>query len=150
MENITEFCTGCRTCEQICPKSCISMKFSSEGFLEPFVDPGQCVNCGLCQKHCPQNNLKVYPLSEKVFAVKSKNDKELYKSASGGAFAALARYFLEQNGACVGASYYKGWDVRHKIIRSLDDLPSLQSSKLCSKRYIVYLFRGSLSFKSRD
>lgn len=129
MENITEFCTGCRTCEQICPKSCISMKFSSEGFLEPFVDPGQCVNCGLCQKHCPQNNLKVYPLSEKVFAVKSKNDKELYKSASGGAFAALARYFLEQNGACVGASYYKGWDVGHKIIRSLDDLPSLQSSK---------------------
>ncbi|PQL37672.1 hypothetical protein C5Z02_23760, partial [Bacteroides ovatus] len=20
MENITEFCTGCRTCEQVCPK----------------------------------------------------------------------------------------------------------------------------------
>lgn len=107
MENITEFCTGCRTCEQVCPKSCISMKFSSEGFLEPFIDLDQCVDCGLCQRRCPQNNLKVYPLSEKVFAVKSKNDKELYKSASGGAFAALARYFLEQNGVCVGASYYK-------------------------------------------
>ena len=129
MENITEFCTGCRTCEQVCPKSCISMKFSSEGFLEPFNDLDQCVDCGLCQRRCPQNNLKVYPLSEKVFAVKSKNDKELYKSASGGAFAALARYFLEQNGVCVGASYYKGWNVGHKIIRSLDDLPSLQSSK---------------------
>ena len=129
MENITEFCTGCRTCEQVCPKSCISMKFSSEGFLEPFIDLDQCVDCGLCQRRCPQNNLKVYPLSEKVFAVKSKNDKELYKSASGGAFAALARYFLEQNGVCVGASYYKGWNVGHKIIRSLDDLPSLQSSK---------------------
>ena len=105
------------------------MKFSSEGFLEPFIDLDQCVDCGLCQRRCPQNNLKVYPLSEKVFAVKSKNDKELYKSASGGAFAALARYFLEQNGVCVGASYYKGWNVGHKIIRSLDDLPSLQSSK---------------------
>ena len=34
MEHITEFCTGCRTCEQVCPKSCISMTFSSEGFLE--------------------------------------------------------------------------------------------------------------------
>lgn len=100
MENITEFCTGCRTCEQVCPKSCISMKFSSEGFLEPFIDLGQCVDCGLCQRRCPQNNLKVYPLSEKVFAVKSKNDKELYKSASGGAFAALARYFLEQWSMC--------------------------------------------------
>lgn len=42
MENITEFCTGCRTCEQVCPKSCISMKFSSEGFLEPFISV-----CGL-------------------------------------------------------------------------------------------------------
>ena len=69
MENITEFCTGCRTCEQVCPKSCISMKFSSEGFLEPFIDLDQCVDCGLCQRRCPQNNLKVYPLSEKVFAV---------------------------------------------------------------------------------
>lgn len=130
MEHITEFCTGCRTCEQICPKSCISMKFSSEeGFLEAFIDSFRCVDCGLCQKHCPQNNLKVYPLSEKVLAVKSKNDKELYQSASGGAFAALARYFLEQNGACVGASYCKGWNVEHKIIRSLDDLVSLQGSK---------------------
>lgn len=79
MENITEFCTGCRTCEQVCPKSCISMKFSSEGFLEPFIDLDQCVDCGLCQRRCPQNNLKVYPLSEKVFAVKSKMIKSFIK-----------------------------------------------------------------------
>ena len=129
MEHITEFCTGCRTCEQVCPKSCISMTFSSEGFLETFIDSSRCIDCGMCQKYCPQNNLQVNPLPQKVFAVKYRNDKELYQSASGGAFVALARYFLEHNGVCVGASYYNDWNVGHKVVRNLDDLVSLQSSK---------------------
>lgn len=129
MEHITEFCTGCRTCEQVCPKSCISMTFSSEGFLETFIDSSRCIDCGMCQKYCPQNNLQVNPLPQKVFAVKYRNDKELYQSASGGAFVALARYFLEHNGVCEGASYYNDWNVGHKVVRNLDDLVSLQSSK---------------------
>ena len=49
-------CCGCEACSQICPKSCISMIPDEEGFLYPFVDVKECINCGLCKKTCPVNN----------------------------------------------------------------------------------------------
>ena len=45
-------CVGCRSCEQSCPKSCISMREDKEGFIFPYVNEN-CINCGLCLKHCP-------------------------------------------------------------------------------------------------
>ena len=49
---ITEFCTGCRACEQLCPKRCISMKSNEEGFLVAEIDESVCIGCGLCVKNC--------------------------------------------------------------------------------------------------
>ena len=31
-------CSGCRACEQVCPKDCITMIKDSEGFKYPIVD----------------------------------------------------------------------------------------------------------------
>lgn len=44
-----------------------------------------CINCGLCQKRCPQNNIQDKHNPIKVLAVRYKNDTELKDSASGGA-----------------------------------------------------------------
>lgn len=129
MNQITEFCTGCRTCEQLCPKSCITMEYSSEGFIEPRIDVLKCVDCGLCQKRCPQNIINLNPFPKDVYAVRYKNDNEILQSASGGVFVALAKYFLEQEGACVGAVYLDNWTVGHIVVRDEKDLPKLQSSK---------------------
>ncbi len=41
MENISrikEKCVGCKSCEQSCPKHCISMVENKEGFWYPSVD----------------------------------------------------------------------------------------------------------------
>ena len=55
MEQITEFCTGCRTCEQLCPTQSVKIEADKEGFLIPVVNQTTCIDCMLCHKHCPQN-----------------------------------------------------------------------------------------------
>lgn len=50
MENISrikEKCVGCKSCEQSCPKHCISMEENKEGFWYPVVDEKNCVECGV-------------------------------------------------------------------------------------------------------
>lgn len=126
---ITEFCTGCRACEQLCPKQCISMKSNKEGFLTAEIDENVCIHCGLCQKRCPQNNMPDKHNPIKVLAVRYKKDKELKNSASGGAFVALAHQILERNGVVFGAAYGEDWKVGHIAVRKEEDLYKLQGSK---------------------
>ena len=127
---ITEFCTGCRACEQLCPKQCISMKSNQEGFLVAEIDESVCINCGLCQKRCPQNNMPEKYSPIKVLAVRYKKDMELKESASGGAFVALAHQVLgQQDGVVFGAAYGEDWKVGHISVRKEEDLYKLQGSK---------------------
>ena len=123
------FCTGCRACEQICGHGAMSMQPNKEGFLESFIDYEKCVDCGLCQLVCPQNTKLHLLKPQKALAARDKNDTELKKSASGGAFAAAARVILSQGGVVVGAAYNDDMTVSHHIIDRLKDLPQLQSSK---------------------
>ena len=91
MERITDYCTGCRACEQLCAKNAISMVADKEGFLTAQIDADKCVDCGLCQKRCPQNQVIVKNAPKKVLAVRLKDEDVLYRSASGGAFAGIAK-----------------------------------------------------------
>ncbi len=129
MDRITEYCTGCRACEQLCAHHAIEMKPDKEGFLSAYIDRDKCVDCGLCQNRCPQNALiqKSKPLMS--FAVRDKNTEELKVSASGGAFAAAARVILQRGGVIVGAAYHDDMTVGHFVVDRLEDLHKVQSSK---------------------
>lgn len=129
MDRITEYCTGCRACEQLCAHHAIEMKPNKEGFLSAYIDREKCVDCGLCQNRCPQNNLmqKFEPLMS--LAVRDRDDKELLASASGGAFAAAARMILQRGGVVTGAAYHDDMTVGHFIVERLENLHKVQSSK---------------------
>ena len=129
MEKITDLCTGCRACEQLCAHHAISMVEDKEGFLTFSINQEQCVDCGLCRLVCPQNTKPHLLKPQKALAARDKKDTELKKSASGGAFAAAARVILSQGGVVVGAAYNDDMTVSHHIIDRLKDLPQLQSSK---------------------
>lgn len=47
---ITEPCIGCKdkSCVSVCPVDCIH-----EGEDQFFIDPGECIHCGLCEPECP-------------------------------------------------------------------------------------------------
>ena len=129
MKKITELCTGCRACEQLCAHHAIVMNSDNEGFITASIDSELCVECGLCIKRCPQNNLmdKFTPISS--LAVRDKNTEELKVSASGGAFAAAARVILQRGGVIVGAVYHDDMTVGHYVVDRLEDLHKVQSSK---------------------
>ena len=128
-KKITEYCTGCRACEQLCAHHAIVTKSDKEGFLTACIDEEKCVECGLCSKRCPQNSLiaKSEPMAS--LAVRDKDDEELKVSASGGAFAAAARVILRHGGAVVGAAYNEDMTVSHIVVECLEDLYKVQSSK---------------------
>lgn len=129
MDRITEYCTGCRACEQLCAHHAIEMKPNKEGFLSAYINREKCVNCGLCQNRCPQNALiqKSEPLMS--LAVRDRDDMELVVSASGGAFAAAARMILQRGGVVTGAAYHDDMTVGHFIVERLENLHKVQSSK---------------------
>lgn len=47
---ITERCIGCRTCESVCPQTCID--FTA---VPAVIDQAHCLHCGNCKSVCPQS-----------------------------------------------------------------------------------------------
>ena len=91
-------CYGCRACEGICPKQCISMVEDDEGFIYPDVNFENCINCGLCEKVCPVNyNDFIDEEDIKVFICKNQSDDILKLSSSGGAFSTIYTYCINNN-----------------------------------------------------
>lgn len=85
MENVArikEKCVGCKSCAQSCPKHCISMVESNEGFWYPSVDEKSCIECKLCLKKCPVENTEFHRNNpQKVWAWRNKNDTDIMRSA---------------------------------------------------------------------
>lgn len=104
----TDKCTGCRLCENVCPKHSITFKERWFGFLYPVIQQ-ECVHCGLCDKMCPANNIK--PLDVKNAYVGFYDADIRQKCSSGGIFAALANYVLGKDGVVFGATFDEKWNV---------------------------------------
>ena len=129
MEKITDLCTGCRTCEQLCAHKAIQMVEDNEGFITASINQELCVDCGLCQKRCPQNTPVEKSSAKKVLAIRLKDDEMLYRSASGGAFAGIAKAWIEEGGVVVGVVYDNKWNAHHTCATTMEELLQTQSSK---------------------
>ena len=137
MKNVSlvshDVCSGCGTCSNVCPKSCISMARDAEGFAYPSVDEQKCIECGACLKKCPVEKERASG-GTPIFSVvlQDKDGESLKNSTSGGAFASIARYVLKQGGVVFGAAYDELLNVSHVAVERLEDLHLLQGSKYVS------------------
>ena len=124
-------CCGCWACENICPKSCISMVEDEEGFRYPQVDKDVCIDCHLCEKVCPVANAKADEENmQRAFLLQHRNEKVLHESASGGAFTAIASYVIERDGVVYGAAFdYSENRVKHCPTTTLAELGKFRNSK---------------------
>ena len=135
MINITnkKDCCGCNACFDACPKKAISLKIDIDGFGYPEVDQSKCVECGLCEKVCPQlhaDELKKNEFEKPVcFAAIHKNIETRFGSTTGGLFSALAEQMYAEGGYVGGAVYRDDWSVAHFVSNNPEDLQRLRQSK---------------------
>ena len=136
MEKIIErqFCSGCGSCYNACPKQCISMQQDAEGFLYPYIDKNICINCGKCKNVCPV--LSDYKGTKKgeAYACISKNEEIREKSSSGGIFTLIAEYVIDNHGVVFGAAFDDELNVHHIEVKSKHELDKIRGSKYLQSR----------------
>lgn len=122
-------CTGCMACVDSCSRSALVPQVDLYGYYEILFDSTKCISCGLCTKTCPVVT-KVSNITKKStpYAVWNNNKELRSKSASGGAFSALALRVLQEGGVVYGACI-EGFDVKHKRVDSIENLSSILGSK---------------------
>lgn len=128
---VSEKCTGCGACYNICPSAAIEMRENNDGFLFPVINQEKCTDCGLCAKTCFVSKPKNFPSEtpDKVYAL-SASDEIREKSSSGGIFTLIAEYIISSGGYVCGAAFSDDFlKVEHILINKMEDLHRLQTSK---------------------
>ena len=90
-----ENCTNCKACYNSCPVQAIFFENDEYGFEYPVIDESKCIKCGLCKKNCSRINTLIKNEPINTYAVQSKSWELMKKSSSGGVFAQLAEYVLQ-------------------------------------------------------
>ena len=123
-------CTGCRACQMVCPKDCITMERDKEGFFYPVVNEKKCVSCGICLKVCTDDKNRIYNIREsECYAAYAQNREDRETGSSGGIFYLLAKEVLIQKGVVFGASFNESFGVKHKAVRKIEELLDICGSK---------------------
>ena len=122
-------CSACWACRDSCPKNCINISYDSLDVPYPVIDESECVNCGLCQKVCPNNTPVVLNTPRKAYAAWSNDPKVRRTSASGGVATELYKLFFQQKGIATGVILDENYDTKYVILDDKSDLAPVKNSK---------------------
>lgn len=128
--NITDRCTGCGACKEVCPKGAIILVRNKQGFYEAKINEELCVECGLCKKICANNYRQAVAISSgEAYSFKAEANI-LKSSASGGIAYILAEKFSKQGYAVYGCVMENDY-VYHKLAlpNDIEILKEFQGSK---------------------
>ena len=62
-----ELCTGCKTCEMVCPVYAAKVK-KKDGAAEVNIDESRCVGCWNCEQRCPEHAIAMVPCEPYVLS----------------------------------------------------------------------------------
>lgn len=122
-------CTACMACIDSCSHQALCLSIDPDGYYQIDFDTNKCVECGLCTRACPVLSPPRKSIEEsRPYAAWNTHQNLRKKSASGGAFSAIASAILQEGGVVYGAAI-EGFEIRHKRIERIEDLPPLLGSK---------------------
>lgn len=125
-------CTGCLSCQKICPKNAISTKRDTLGFVYPKINSDLCIKCGACERICETLVSSCDPVQKRIrkyYSALNYNTDVVKNSGSGGMFTALAELFVGENGCVYGAAYEEGFHIAHERVDSLKTIPHIRGTK---------------------
>lgn len=134
-------CYGCGVCAVSCTKRAISMALNTDGFYEPRVNAGLCVDCGICVDVCAFRGEKVDLNNNKsisFFEGWSKDNVVRESCSSGGVAFEIARYLIKNDYTAILCRYNsKKRGTEHYLAQTEDELMDSIGSKyiqsdLCS------------------
>ena len=134
-------CTGCMACVQVCPKQAIEIGSDELGNTYPKIAEDQCIRCGQCQKHCPEQISLTAAMPRNAYACWSLDANNRKTSASGGAAAEFYAAALEDGYWICGAEYASNGAVVHTLSRDFESIPRYKQSK--------YVFSDTLGIYGR-
>lgn len=145
-------CTACTACVNSCTQGAIMMRENDRGELNPVIDAGKCVCCGVCERICPElnNSIKRNPLPN-VYACWLKDSKLRKQSTSGGVAYAISQAVIELGGHVWGAAFIDDMQPVYVEANTLEELRPIQKSKYvqcaprdCFKKIKEELIAGDL------
>lgn len=125
-------CTGCRLCQDLCPKNAIFFDFDEEGFWYPIVNNSICINCGICKKNCPilsKSFENTFIKNMRILGIWNKNKEIRWESTSGGFFTTIAEYLIDKGFYIAGAIYEADFVVTHIVSKDISDIGKMRQSK---------------------
>lgn len=126
-------CCGCGACVAICPIHCIEMRENEEGFFYPKADMEKCLDCRMCERVCPEIDVRYYDKKDQcveAYAAICDEEEIRQNSSSGGIFYPVAAKILEQGGIVFGAAMSEdGMFVQHIGVERLEELKTLMGAK---------------------
>jgi coenzyme F420-reducing hydrogenase beta subunit len=105
------------------------MQADEEGFLYPQVNMDVCVDCGLCEKVCPELNVCTNNEPVKAFAAKNGDKVVKLSSSSGGVFTLLAKNVIEAGGVVYGVKWNDNWHTAFSLAEHIDELKAFRGAK---------------------
>lgn len=127
-------CCGCAACVQCCPKQCISLVADKEGFSYPQVDVALCIDCGKCEKVCPELEQTENYFPMHVYAAVNPVEEVREKSSSGGIFTFLAEAVIAEGGVVFGARFDNDWNVIHDYTETREGLALFVEVNMCKAK----------------
>lgn len=122
-------CTGCGTCESLCPVRAIKMERDAEGFLFPAIR-SNCIDCGRCAKACPAITHDLHTQQQPTCYAVWADQQHRPMGSSGGVFSCLAEHTVKKGGVVYGAAFDVGCRrLRHVGIETKKELCRLYKSK---------------------